>query len=322
MKMQVLILFCLSLLAVNAIAADEKPSEPIVLTLPNLTWALTINAPGFSMDDFEIAPRGDAARFQAANKATGMMLSGFLEKMPGKMNAADCRAVYLPGIEKSPFPKSDMRMSESGEKALVEYLVKNYMGQELNQKNINAYLSKAGYCIDIHLSKANFKSADQQAINEVLKGVKIDENYRPDSMMLFRFGNLFYRQKNYAEAAPFYQQALNLENNRPKLPRMLWLVLVDQLGMSYGISGSIEKAKDVFRSAIAKEPTYPMFYYNLGCAYAESNNPDAALRNLKLAYKYKENMLPGEVLPDPRTDSSFERYLKNKSFVDELNKLK
>jgi tetratricopeptide (TPR) repeat protein len=322
MKIKIVIFICVCLISINTLAAEETSTQPIALSLPQLNWALKINSPGFTMENLEFAARGDAARFQAANKSTGIIMSGFLEKASTKSKADDCRTIYWSRAQKSPFLKTDIKMSGSGDMAIVEYLVKTYMGQDVNQKNVNAYLAKSDYCIDIHISKANYKSDDQREFNTVLKSVSIDENYKPNSLMLFQFGNTFYRQKRYSEAIPYYQQAYNLENNNRTMTKMLWFVLVDQLGMSYGVSGSIEKSKGVFITAISKESTYPMFYYNLACAYAESNDRDGAIKNLKLAYKYKSNMLPGEKLPDPRTDSSFKKYLNNNTFVEELNRLK
>jgi hypothetical protein len=64
-----------------------------------------------------------------------------------------------------------------------------------------------------------------------------------------------------------------------------------------------------------------MFYYNLACAYAEMHDLDNAITNLKSAFEYKENMISGERIPDPATDDSFTRFLKNEKFrlaLDEL----
>ncbi|MEJ2528826.1 MAG: hypothetical protein P8Z39_01755, partial [Gammaproteobacteria bacterium] len=118
-----------------------------------------------------------------------------------------------------------------------------------------------------------------------------------------------------------YQQALNLENDSRTMSKTFWLVLVDQLGMSYGISGNLDKAKEIYSAAILEEQEYPMFYYNLACTYAESNDLDGAITNLSLAYKYKNNMLPNEEFPDPRTDSSFKRFLGDKKFTEMLSKI-
>lgn len=75
------------------------------------------------------------------------------------------------------------------------------------------------------------------------------------------------------------------------LDRMTWLVLVDQLGVSCGISGDLTGAKKVFEWAITIEPEYPLFYYNLACACAEMNDLDSAIKNLTMAYKFKGNMI-------------------------------
>ena len=69
------------------------------------------------------------------------------------------------------------------------------------------------------------------------------------------------------------------------------------------------------------EPEYPMFYYNLACVYAESDDLDGAIKNLKLAYKYKKNMLPGETFPDPRKDSSFKKYINTEKFEAVLKQI-
>jgi tetratricopeptide (TPR) repeat protein len=91
-------------------------------------------------------------------------------------------------------------------------------------------------------------------------------------------------------------------------------VLVDNLGMSYGITGDLNKAKETFDYGISKDPSYPMFYYNLACTYAEMNQPDTATGYLKKAFEYKSNVLPGAEMPDPRVDNSFKKLMKNREF--------
>ncbi len=65
-----------------------------------------------------------------------------------------------------------------------------------------------------------------------------------------------------------------------------------------------------------------MFYYNLACSFAEMGKQDDAIKNLRLAFKYKGNSIPGESVPDPRTDSSFEKYLNNPEFKAALEQMK
>jgi hypothetical protein len=99
-------------------------------------------------------------------------------------------------------------------------------------------------------------------------------------------------------------------------------VVVDNLGMSYGISGNNEKAKEVFEYGLSKDATYPLFYYNLACAHAGMNDLHNVIKNLKLAFDYKRNMIPGEQMPDPAGDDSFARYLSNPRFQRLLEELR
>ncbi len=98
-------------------------------------------------------------------------------------------------------------------------------------------------------------------------------------------------------------------------------MLVDNLGMAYGITGDLNKAKETFDYGVSQDRSYPMFYYNLACTYAEMDNLDDAMANLKTAFENKQNAIPGEGMPDPRQDDSFQRFLKNKKFRDLVDSL-
>src|SRR5260370_976808 len=93
-----------------------------------------------------------------------------------------------------------------------------------------------------------------------------------------------------------------------------WRVTSDQAGMSYGMSGDIPKARAVFEVAIAKDPDYAMYYYNLACADAEEKKLADARVHLQEAFARKGNVIPGEKLPDPTKDDSFLPYRNNKDF--------
>lgn len=134
-------------------------------------------------------------------------------------------------------------------------------------------------------------------------------------------GSAAYLKRDYKQAIHFYSQALELEKKEPTLEKTIWRVLVDNLGMSYGISGDNKKAKEIFEYGLSKDDKYPLFYYNLACAHAEMNDLDNALKNLKVAFQYKDNMMPGERMPNPATDDSFSRFLKNEKFRQALEEL-
>ena len=136
----------------------------------------------------------------------------------------------------------------------------------------------------------------------------------PTSMDLFRKGSDFFLLKNYRSAANYLQQALDLEKQDPELPQDYWRVLIDNLAMSYGLLGDLKRSREVLEYGISKDPTYPNFHYTLACAYAESDDLDHTLEELRSAFKYKANIIAGEQMPDPRLDESFQRFRSNERF--------
>jgi len=64
-------------------------------------------------------------------------------------------------------------------------------------------------------------------------------------------------------------------------------VLVDQAGMAYGMSGEVGKARATFEKAVAEDPDYPLYYYNLACADAEENKLADARLHLQQAFARK-----------------------------------
>jgi tetratricopeptide (TPR) repeat protein len=138
---------------------------------------------------------------------------------------------------------------------------------------------------------------------------------------LMREASAFYLRRDYKNAIGPYQRALDLEKDNRTLSGTLWRVLIDNLGMSYGITGDLKRAKQTFEYGISKDPKYPLFYYNLACTYGEMNDRDKAIENLKLAFERKQNIIKGEKMPDPSRDSSFERFRNDPKFQAALKDL-
>jgi len=143
----------------------------------------------------------------------------------------------------------------------------------------------------------------------------------PETRLLMEQGSRFYLQHDFKRAIPPYQKALDREKANRTLGESLWRVLIDNLGMSYGISGDLPKAKATFEYGLSKDPKYPMFHYNLACTFAEMNDVDKAILSLQQAFQYKPNMIKGERFPDPWTDDSFQRFMNNEKFVNALKEM-
>ena len=142
------------------------------------------------------------------------------------------------------------------------------------------------------------------------------------SMDYLKEGSVFYLNGDYKNAIKPYQKALDLEKKERKLERKFFIVLVDNLGMAYGMTGDIKSSFAVFEYGISVEPTYPLCYYNMACGYGELGDEDNAIKWLRLAFKHKANMIAGERFPNPETDSSFAKFRDSEKFKKALAEMR
>jgi len=287
------------------------------LPLPGKNWVLEFPFKDFRMKDAETLPDFEGRRILAENDKTKVILSVFLTPAKRPMDNKGLRESAWGGLKKLPFKRKAVKKYESGEWAFLEYVIKEVKDcKGLNQENIFAYQVKRDTWIDYHLSKALYKPADEKLFNDFIKSVKILQPFSSFSLDNFIFGSHYYLRKKYMRAIVYYEQALAQEKQDPRLHKNLGRVLIDSLGMAYGLTGNLEMSKKTLEYGISKDPTFPMYYYNLACTYAEMNNLEKAVQNLKMAARYKNNMISGEKRPDAFKDSSFKRVLNNPKFVE------
>lgn len=127
-----------------------------------------------------------------------------------------------------------------------------------------------------------------------------------------------YFQGKYADSIAPYEQALVLTEHTGDLGPTERRIVIDQLGMAYGLSGRLEEARSYFEKAIERDPSYAMFHYNLACAHAELGNLEAALAALERAVACPP--LP-EPMPNPRDDDSFRRYRGQAPFEQAMDRM-
>jgi tetratricopeptide (TPR) repeat protein len=138
----------------------------------------------------------------------------------------------------------------------------------------------------------------------------------------FEEGSRFYLARDFKQAIPPYERALVHEQHQRRLKKEFWTVLVDNLSMAYGMTGDLDNSRKVLEYGIGVEPTYPMFYYILACNFGEKGEEGGAVENLRLAFKYRDNMIAGEPFPDVETDSSFAGLMKRESFRKAVAEMK
>ena len=89
-------------------------------------------------------------------------------------------------------------------------------------------------------------------------------------------GQVCDRQKRYAEAQENYQRAIRLAENREP-------DLFNDLGYSFFLTGSMKKAENAIRKAVALRPSEPKYHNNLGLILGHQRRFDDAWKEFRLA---------------------------------------
>jgi tetratricopeptide (TPR) repeat protein len=139
--------------------------------------------------------------------------------------------------------------------------------------------------LDFHISKICYSAADDNFFDSLINGLHLMQDYKPDSSTEFGYGSIFYLRRDWTRASAHYERSLQIERQKRALNQKQWNVLIDNLGMTYGMSGSMFRARATFEYGTQENPTHPMFRYNLACTDSELGDLDAALEQLKLAFQ-------------------------------------
>jgi tetratricopeptide (TPR) repeat protein len=293
------------------LAQEPKPLRGR-LSLPAKSWGVVLDLPGFTVKSVETKP--DGRRYMVATSdSTNVTVSLTLEAVNPAQPSGSCRKSLEAKTKHSPLKIKDVRYSQSGNLEIMRYMVPEFNGQAVNQESLFGCQFYDFAYIDLHISKPNYVAGDEPSFTSVLNSIHIDKLQRSSKELMEQASRL-YLEHDYKGAIDPYSQALELEKAKPELEKTLWYMLVDNLGMSYGITGNLQKAKETFEYGVSKDPQYPLFYYNLACTYAEMGDITQAGDFLKKAFANKANILPGETMPDPRKDDSFKHAMKNKEF--------
>jgi tetratricopeptide (TPR) repeat protein len=336
--------------------SQQTERASVRLTVPQAPWTLLISGDALVLNREKIAPDGSQGYFMLVDEKTKMLVSLYIEPVDKCKTSKECRdMVWKLGNPEWQNPQN-VRLSEIGEISILELLVPEFRRMPLQQQNMYAQFVRDGYWVDLHLSKVQYRDQDRELFERMVKSVRFEprkavrfkpntttaspakvitgrnnsqqvqsgakETIAKETMQLVASASHAYLQRDFKRAIELYTRALDLDNKQPTLNKNIWRVVVDNLGMSYGISGDNKRAKEVFEYGLSRDATYPMFYYNLACAHAEMNDLDRAIENLRLAFRYESNMIPGERLPNPAGDSSFRRYLNNPSFRQLLEEIR
>ena len=310
----------LGILIFSPLAGSSKDLSTVVISLPGKTWSVTADLKGFTVEKNGFQEDG---RYYLMSRAdSGFAFSIYLEKVAGTADSAGCRDSLSQKADRVKAMAEDVQQSESGAMELLQYMIVEFNGAKVHQKNVYGCIARDDVYVDMHASKVLYKPEDQQRLLALLQSVRFVEgaglSLQDEDM---KAGSQYYVAGNYPKAIQHYEKVFQREKANPQLDKTTWRVLVDNLGMAYGISGDLKQAKETFDYGVSKDPRYPLFYYNLACASAGMGDLKRTTDYLTQAFKYRNNTIPGEHMPDPRDDSSFQPFMKDKEFKAFLDSL-
>lgn len=313
---------CLGL-AVTACAASDADFK---LALVNHAGQLSWSADGYKIAQSSAKPNGNEIGIRGKNDS-GVTFLGFLflfsEQAP--LTSAKCRNGVLDPERKSNPTLKIQSTSEITNSGKFPVSLASYTAQATGGKTIyvvRGFVANADICGDLEFYSDSQITADDVELKKVFASYRLDEKYAPTFRDALLYGQILYNAKMFKAAGPVFETALSrLKANHEADQTTMKRVLTDQAGMAYGISGDIQKARSIFEKAIAEDPEYPLYYYNLACADAEEKDLVGAQRHLREAFDRKGNVIAGEKMPDPTADDSFLPYRHNKafwSFIEDL----
>ena len=315
---------------------QQTATGAIGVGLPGETWTLVFDTPGYKVNSNSLQPDG-RAYLLAENQSTGVTLSVTLEKVSGQATSEDCKKTQNERlVQKADYRREEVETRESAGMEILEYTIPEFGSAPVHQRNLFACMAKDDVYVDIHLSKTLFKPEQEQLLGAVLASAHFAENsslhagtaqLAPSdaasgtSLDYFLAGSRYFLKQDFAASIAPYQKALDAEKQSRQLSKEYWRVLIDNLGMAYGIGGDLDHAEQTFNYGLSQDPTYPMFYYNLACVAAGRNDMDKTMEFLRKAFSYKANMIPNESMPDPRKDDSFKAFMADKRFREFVDTL-
>jgi hypothetical protein len=311
-------------LSVTACAASDTD---FTIALVNHAGQLSWSADGYKIVQSSAKPNGNEIGIRGKNES-GFTFLGFLFLFPEQapLTSAKCRdGVLNPEKKSNPSLKIQSTSEITGSGKLPVSVV-SYTTQARGGKAVylvRGFVATADICGDLEFFSDSPINAEDGDLKRVFASYKLDEKYKPTFRDALLYAQILYDAQMYKAAAPIFETALTLLTASNETDqRTMKRVLTDQAGMAYGMSGDIQKARSIFEKAIAEDPDYPLYYYNLACADAEEKNLAGARKHLQEAFDRKVNVIRGEKLPDPTTDDSFLPYRDNREFWSFLESLR
>jgi hypothetical protein len=320
MKKIAICLIWLFTMAITGRAQTPVKDGSFTLALPTHQGQLKWNAEGFKVVQSSAKPNGAEVGIRANEGSSQFTLLGFLFLFPEQapMTSAKCRdGVLEPAKRSNPTIQiagtTEMMRSDGPPVSLVSYVGQGKDGKLIY--SVRGFLAMGDICGDLEIYGNDVNVIKDPNLKKVWESYHFDPNYSPQFNDVSVYAEILYQNHMYQAAAPVFEQALTMLKDDKIKDQLMWQrVTTDQAGMAYGLAGNLPKARAIFEAAVAKDPEYPMYYYNLACADAQEKKLTDARNHLQQAFARKANMIRGETMPDPAKDDSFLPYRDDKDF--------
>lgn len=307
-------------IVVTGLSAGAQSAEDghFRLALPDQAGQISWQADGFQVVQSSAKPGGNEIGLRGKDASGRLAFLGFLFRLNGAQSSAKCRdGVVEANKHNLPAFKvahmSEIPRSGGIPVVLIEYSLPDKSGKPLY--SVRGFVASGELCGDLEFYSSDPIKAEDAGLHKAFESFQFDPHYKPAFKDVFMYAQVLFDTHQYGAAGPYFEKALSRLDNSSGFETKTWTrVATDQAGMAYGISGNLKKSRALFENAIARDPDYPLFYYNLACADAEEKNLTDARRHLQQAFDRKANTLPGEKMPDPTQDDSFTPYKDNKEF--------
>ena len=315
------------------ICAFAQPPAPqaadFKLTLPEHKGQLRWAANGFESVQTSARPNGHEMGIRTRQVSGRLNSMGFLFLVPedAPLTSEKCRDGAL-AQEKSNSPglkilgTSDLPRPGALPVSLVTYSAPGRDGRA--QFTVRGFIAAGDLCGDLEFYSAEPINAADTDLQAIFSSFRLDPAYTPQFEDVLYYAQILYQNEQYKPAAALLEKALALASgNGAPFPsaKIAKRVVTDQAAMSYGMIGDFAAARRILQDAIAADPDYPLYYYNLACADAGEKKLTGALLHLREAFARKANLNPGETMPDPTKDDSFLPYRTNRTFWASVEQL-
>jgi len=315
--------------------AQQSNSGKARISVPGVQGVLELDA-GSTSWKTTVQNDRHLTRLDTAPRPDRLQITAYLWQVGFPATPEKCKDESWREIVKQQVQREHLQENSAGQTDRMEYMVPEYNGAAVRQKNVHAYLGSRDLCAEVRVAKMLFNPGDQKLLDDVLNSVRLlpdeagsaGEASKSGTEPLFQGaksylfdGTMAYLDKDFPKAAEELQKALDMEKQKRTLGRNDFRLLVDNLAVSYRFSQNQAKSKETLDYGIQQDPRYPLFHYDMACYYGVEGAMDKALEELRLTYKNKSELSLSDQLADPLQEGCFGKFLKNKNFVEAVEQM-